>query len=197
MAWRGVQSISVQAITRRLRAPHGRVVIATAADFVEAIALVQAVGGLVAGTHFQEAFASLQLAGAVHQVLQQAQAQAAALAFRLDGDVQQVGFADYDVDHAMADLLAAFEHQPAIVGFEAVSEDASRPGVAEGGVFDFQHGIEIRLGHRAKGNGIGHSVCFQRRITRRMACQSSPLRSGSSINSSRPGRAQAAPRPST
>ncbi|MNV88871.1 hypothetical protein D3C71_1831130 [compost metagenome] len=109
-------------------------------------------------------------------MFQQAQAEAAALAFRLDRDVQQMSLADYHVDHAVADLLAAFEHQPAVVGLEAVGEDAAGPGMAEGGEFYFQYGIEIRLGHRAEGNSIGHSVFFQRRITRRMACQSSALR---------------------
>ena len=58
--------------------------------------------------------------------------------------------------YAVADLLAAFEHQPAVIGLEAVEEDAPRPGMAEGGVFDLQHGIEIRLGHRAEGNCIAH-----------------------------------------
>lgn len=48
----------------------GRIVVASAADFIEAVTLVEAVGTLVAGTHFEEALARAELAGALHQVLQ-------------------------------------------------------------------------------------------------------------------------------
>jgi hypothetical protein len=60
------------------------------------------------------------------------------------------------VDHTVADLLLALEHHPALVGTQRVVEDAARPGVAEGGVLDLQHGFDVRRGHRAEADSITH-----------------------------------------
>ena len=62
----------------------------------------------------------------------------------------------YAVD-AVADLLGTFEHHPAFIAFQPIGEGAARPGVAEGGVFDLEYGIEVRLGHRAERNSVAHA----------------------------------------
>ncbi len=110
----------------------------------------------VGSAHFEEAFASLVAGRLAHQVFEQAQTEATPLAFGLHRDIQQVRLVEDDLDDAMADLLATLEHQPAMVVLQAFAEDATGPWVAEGGIFDFQHGIEVRLGHRAEGNRIAH-----------------------------------------
>ncbi|MNC71203.1 hypothetical protein D3C75_1220970 [compost metagenome] len=95
----------------------------------------------------------------------------------------------------MAHLLLAIEHQPDFVRLERILKDSTGPGVTECGIFDLKYGIQIRLGHRAEADRVTHSTLFQRAISWRMAFQTSALRCGSSINSSRPGKAQATPRP--
>ena len=91
-----------------------------------------------------------------HQVLQQFKPQAAALAFGFDRDIEQVRFIENDLHHAVPHLLFAFKHQPDVIFAQPVEEYPARPGVAEGGVFNFQHGIEVRLGHRAESYSVTH-----------------------------------------
>src|SRR5450830_50458 len=135
---------------------HRRVVIATAPDFIETITLIQAESRPIAVAYFKETFPSLGRMGPRHQVLKQAQAQAAALALRLDRDIEQVRFIENDLHHAMPDLLAAFEHQPDLVLAQAIEENPAGPGMAERRVFDLQDRIQVRLGHRAKTYRITH-----------------------------------------
>ena len=74
-----------------------RVVVATAADLVETVAFVEAVGGLVGSAHFEEAFASLVAGRLAHQVFEQAQTEATPLAFGLHRDIQQVRLVEDDL----------------------------------------------------------------------------------------------------
>ena len=60
------------------------------------------------------------------------------------------------VVHSAAVRQLALEHHPALVGTQRVVEDAARPGVAEGGVLDLQHGFDVRRGHRAEADSITH-----------------------------------------
>src|SRR5690606_4714217 len=113
------------------------------------------------------------------------------------GDVEQVRLVENDLDDAIADLLLALEHQPAVIGLATTGEPGAAPGVAEGGGLALYQAVELRLGHRAEAEGAAHTEAFPRGTTRRMARHSSTLRCGSSISSSRLGNAQAAPRPST
>src|SRR3989338_4880359 len=55
-------------------AANGRVVVAAPADFIKAVTLVQAVGHLVARSHFQKAVIGALLLGLLHQVLEQLEA---------------------------------------------------------------------------------------------------------------------------
>ena len=98
------------------------------------------------------------LVGNGHQVFQQLEAQTTALAFRLDGDVQQMCFIKDDLHHAMPHLLLTFKHQPDMVFAQAVQKYAPRPRVAESGVFNFQDGIKVRLGHWAEGYSVTHRL---------------------------------------
>ena len=84
-------------------------------------------------------------------MLEQRQAETAALVFRFDGDVQQMRFIEDDLHHPVAHLLLTFEHQPDLVLAQPVEKDPAGPGVAVCRVFDFQHGVEVGLGHRAEG----------------------------------------------
>src|SRR3990167_7587135 len=117
-----------------LTATDGWVVIATPANLVKAVALIQAVGHLITRAHLQKTVIGPLLLGLLHQVFEQFQTQTTPLAFRLDGDIEQMRLVHDDLDHAVANLLLAFKHHPAVVSGQAVGKDAARPRVAEGGI---------------------------------------------------------------
>ncbi|MNJ72344.1 hypothetical protein D3C77_689770 [compost metagenome] len=63
-----------------------------------------------------------------------------------------------DLHHPVANLLLTFEHQPYLVFTQAVEKNPPGPRVAVRGVLDFQHGFQIRLGHRAERYSVTHSI---------------------------------------
>lgn len=123
-------------------------------DFVEIVVFVEVVGGLVGSVYFEEVFVSLVVGCFVYQVFEQVQIEVMFLVFGFYCDIQQVCFVEDDLDDVMVDLLVIFEYQLVMVVFQVFVEDVMGLGVVEGGIFDFQYGIEVCFGYWVEGNCI-------------------------------------------
>ncbi len=135
-----------------LRIDRG-VIVASAGDGVEAVALVNAYGVGIARTHFQpEQVGAIGPAEQNHGIEHQ-QAQTLALHRGIDRDIEQMHFFHAGHGHEIAahGVGLVGEHLRVILRGEGVGEVAPAPGKVVHRVFDLRHGVEVGRGHRSQG----------------------------------------------